>query len=108
MAEWVDICAKGEIEAEDIITREYEGRLYAIYHGVDGKYYCTDGLCSHEGVNLGDGFVMEFEIECPMHNARFDYRTGEVLAAPACENLGVYEIRENGTRLEIRIGRVGR
>lgn len=103
MANWVDICAKSDVGFEDLITREIAGKRYAIYQSPDGMYFCTDGVCSHEQVDLGDGFVQDYEIECPKHNARFDYRTGEVLSSPACINLNRYELRENGERIEILI-----
>ena len=42
--------------------------------------------------------VMDYEIECPKHNATFDYRTGEAKRAPACVNLATYPVRiENGS-----------
>ena len=31
---------------------------------------------------LADGLVMDHIIECPKHNGRFDYRTGEGKGAP--------------------------
>ena len=97
MTDWVDACATDEIEEEDLIGFDHDGRAYAIYHAPDGSFYCTDGLCSHEQVRLEDGLVMDHVIECPKHNGRFDYRTGEVLRAPACENLRTYPVRvENG------------
>ena len=33
---------------------------------------------------------MDFEVECPKHSGAFDYRTGEALRLPACENLKTY------------------
>lgn len=104
MSEWIDVCAKSDVDEEDVITLEHGGKRYAIYHSPDGEFFCTDGLCSHEDVDLGDGLVMDYEIECPKHNARFDYRTGEVLSAPACINLHSFEVRENGDRIEIKVG----
>lgn len=94
---WIDACATDDIEAEDVIRWDYDGRTFALYHGVDGKFYCTDGLCTHEKVHLADGLVMDNEIECPKHNGLFDYRTGEALRAPVCEDLATYPAKaENG------------
>jgi 3-phenylpropionate/trans-cinnamate dioxygenase ferredoxin component len=36
---------------------------------------------------------MEGVIECPKHNAHFDYRTGEATRAPACINLKSFPVR---------------
>ena len=44
-------------------------RTFAVYRSPDGEFYCTDGLCTHESVHLADGFVMDYEIECPSTRA---------------------------------------
>lgn len=96
---WVDACAVEEIEEEDVLRFDHEGRTFAIYHAPGGAFYCTDGLCTHEQVHLAGGLVMEFEIECPKHNATFDYRTGEALRAPACDALRTYPAKVEGRRV---------
>lgn len=100
---WIDACATDDIEAEDVIRWDHEDRTFAIYHGVDGKFYCTDGLCTHEKVHLADGLVMDNEIECPKHNGLFDYRTGEALRPPVCENLATYPAKAEGGRVLVLI-----
>ena len=42
--------------------------------------FATDGLCTHEQISLADGLVMDDIIECPKHNGRFNYKTGEAAA----------------------------
>lgn len=93
MSQWIEVGPPEDIEAEDVMRFDYAGKTYAIYHGPDGRFYCTDGLCSHEQVHLEDGLVMGYEIECPKHNATFDYRTGEAKRAPACVHLQTYETK---------------
>ncbi|MEM7694143.1 MAG: MocE family 2Fe-2S type ferredoxin [Pseudomonadota bacterium] len=100
---FVDACATEDIEEEDVIRWNHGGHIYALYHGFDGAFYCTDGLCTHERVPLSNGLVMDFEIECPKHNARFDYRTGKVLRAPACEPLKTYETKVEAGRLLVNV-----
>lgn len=94
---WTDLCASDDIEADDLITLEYEGNLYAIYHTDAGEYFCSDGLCTHEQVDLGDGLLMDHIIECPKHNGRFDIRDGSPKGSPVCVALRTYPVRvENG------------
>ena len=41
---------------------------------------------------------MDHIIECPKHNGRFDYRTGEAKGAPVCVDLRTYPMKvEDGT-----------
>ena len=93
----VDACALEDIEEEDLIRFEHGGRIFAIYRLPGDEVFCTDGLCTHEQVDLSDGFVMDGIIECPRHNGRFDIRTGAAKGAPVCVALATYPARvENG------------
>ena len=89
---WIEACQTGDIGAGDVIRFDHAGRTFAIYRTADDKYYATDGLCTHAKVHLADGFVMENIIECPKHNGRFDFTTGQAKGAPACVNLKTYPI----------------
>jgi 3-phenylpropionate/trans-cinnamate dioxygenase ferredoxin component len=93
MTQWIEACAVGDIEAEDVMRFDHQGRSFAIYRSPDDRYYATDGLCTHEKVHLAEGLVMDNIIECPKHNGRFDYRTGEAKGAPVCVNLATYPVR---------------
>lgn len=104
MSNWVDACAADDIENEDLIRFDHGGRTFAIYRSPDDDYFATDGLCTHEAVHLEDGLVMDDVIECPKHNGRFNYKTGQALAAPVCDNLATYPVRVEGGRVLIDIG----
>ncbi|WP_417205133.1 MocE family 2Fe-2S type ferredoxin [Antarctobacter sp.] len=100
---WIDACATDDIDEEDLIRFDHDGRTFALYRSHNDEYFCTDGLCTHEHVHLENGLVQEYEIECPKHNATFDYRTGEALRAPACVNLNTYPAKVDGGRVWIEI-----
>ena len=97
MPNWIRACAVDDIETEDLIRFDAGGRTFAIYRSPDDEFFCTDGLCTHEQVHLSDGLVMDYLIECPMHNGQFDYRTGEAKRAPACERLGTNSVKVEGS-----------
>jgi 3-phenylpropionate/trans-cinnamate dioxygenase ferredoxin subunit len=103
MTEWIEACGAGDVENEDLTRFDHGGRTFVIYRSPDDEYFCTDGLCSHEKVHLEDGLVMHYEIECPKHQAAFDYRTGEALRAPACVNLRTYRTKVENGRVLIEI-----
>ena len=100
---WIDACAADDIEEEDVIRWDHGAHTFAIYHGVDGSYYCTDGLCTHEQVHLSDGLVIDFEIECPKHNGLFDYRTGNAKRAPVCVDLQCYSTKVESGRVLVNV-----
>ena len=88
MGDWVDVCATDDIDEEDVMRFDRDGRSFA----------------THENVHLSQGLVMGNIIECPKHNGRFDYRTGEAKGAPVCVNLKTYPVRIVGGRVQIEVG----
>jgi 3-phenylpropionate/trans-cinnamate dioxygenase ferredoxin component len=104
MPNWVAACAADDIDTEDVKRFDHDGKTYALYRSPDDKFYATDGLCTHEKVHLCDGLVMDHIIECPKHNGRFDYRTGEAKGAPVCINLKTYPAKIDGGQVMIDIG----
>ena len=79
---WVEVCAVEDIDEEDVIRFDHDGATFAVYRSPDGTFHATDGLCTHEHAHLADGLVMGDLIECPKHNGRFNYKTGEARRAP--------------------------
>ena len=98
MTTWIHACRAGDIDEEDLVRWDHNGKSYAIYNTPSG-FYCTDGYCTHEKQHLEDGFVDGTIIECPLHQGRFNIVTGRALSAPVCVNLGTYEV-------EVRQGEV--
>jgi 3-phenylpropionate/trans-cinnamate dioxygenase ferredoxin subunit len=103
MSAWIEACATDDIEPEDVIRFDHAGKTYAIYRSPDDGYYATDGLCTHEQVHLAGGLVMDDIIECPKHNGRFNYKTGDAKGAPVCVNLQTYPVRVDGGRVLVQI-----
>lgn len=101
---WVAACATDDIEPEDVIRFDHGGRVYAIYRSPDDEFYATDGICTHEHAFLSDGLVLDDIIECPKHNGRFDYRTGQAKGAPVCVNLKTYPVKVEGGKVLIAVG----
>ena len=101
---WTEACAVDDIEEEDVLRFDKDGRSFAIYRSADGKFFATDGFCTHERTHLADGLVIGDIIECPKHNGRFNYRTGEAKGAPVCVNLKTYPARIVDDKVLIDIG----
>jgi 3-phenylpropionate/trans-cinnamate dioxygenase ferredoxin component len=104
MSRWVKVCNAGDIEEEDVIRFDHDGRTYAVYRSPEDTYFATDGICTHEQAHLADGLVMEYIIECPKHNGRFDYRTGTAKGAPICIDLKTYPAKVEAGSVLIDIG----
>jgi 3-phenylpropionate/trans-cinnamate dioxygenase ferredoxin component len=93
MTQWIAACAADDIDPEDVIPFEHDGRDYAIYRSPADVYYATDGHCTHEKTLLCDGLVSGGTIECPKHNGRFDYTSGKALGAPVLVDVRTYPVK---------------
>jgi 3-phenylpropionate/trans-cinnamate dioxygenase ferredoxin subunit len=80
--EWVVACAASEIAEEDVIRFDHAGASYAVYRIAEG-FFASDGCC----------FVLNREIECPLHQGRFDIPTGKPKSPPVCVHLKTYPVR---------------
>jgi len=65
---------------------------------VGGQYFALSNICSHEWAYLSEGWLKEdsLEVECPLHEGRFDLRTGTVTALPPDEPVPSYEVKVEG------------
>lgn len=92
-AEWARACSVDDVPAEDVVRVDHGDRILAIYRTADGRFFATDGLCTHEQADLTCGLVMGSLIECPKHNGRFDFVTGKAKRVPARVDLKTYQVR---------------
>jgi 3-phenylpropionate/trans-cinnamate dioxygenase ferredoxin component len=99
---WIRACAAEEIDEEDLIRFDHADRTYCIYNTPDG-FFTTDGMCTHEDEHLENGIVIDCVIECPLHQGRFDVRTGKALSAPVCVDLITWPVQQRGDDLYINI-----
>ena len=67
----------------------------ALYR-IDGEVYASHNICTHAHACLSDGYLEDAVIECPLHQAQFDVRTGKVLSGPTRVALQVYPVRLDG------------
>jgi len=67
------------------------GTQVALYR-LGGEVFATHGICTHALAFLKDGWLENGEIECPLHQGRFDVRTGRALCAPLSQDLDCYAV----------------
>jgi nitrite reductase/ring-hydroxylating ferredoxin subunit len=65
---------------------------------VDGTFYAIQDRCGHRQAPLSRGNLWGYVVECPLHFAQFDVRTGKLLSGPASADVPTREVRvEAGT-----------
>ena len=99
---WVRAASRTELPPGEVIGVEIVGRSIALYD-VDGDVFATDNICTHAYARLSDGWLDGDLIECPLHAARFDVRSGKVFDPPATEDLKTYPVRLVDDEIEVKL-----
>lgn len=100
--QWIDALAADDLPNDDVIGVAVAGKDIAIYT-IGDDVFATDNLCTHGNARLCDGFLDGHEIECPLHQGKFDVRNGKPACEPATEPLRTYPVRIEGQRVFLQL-----
>jgi naphthalene 1,2-dioxygenase ferredoxin component len=95
---WIDAAAMEELWEGAGIGATVQGRELALFR-VGDEVFASDAFCTHGHARLCEGFIEGHEIECPLHQGKFDLRSGAPTCEPAAEALKVYPVRIDGGRV---------
>lgn len=70
---------------------------------VGSEVFAVADTCTHSDASLSEGDVSGFKIECWLHGAEFDLRTGEALTLPANISLETYAVKIDGNSVTVEI-----
>ena len=99
---WIDVAALTAVPEMYAISVVTHGKEIALYE-VDGAIFATDNLCTHGAARLSDGFLEGSEIECPLHQGRFDVCTGKAMCAPLTQDIQTYPVQIKDQRIWIKL-----
>ncbi len=95
MAKWVKLESIDDFQ-DKVKVFVINDNPIAVFKLEDG-YYAIDNTCSHAEASLSEGEIEDGKIECPLHGALFDIRTGKNLSFPAVTPVKAYPVKvENG------------
>lgn len=89
---WIDVTSTEDVPDDDVVGIDVAGKSIALYQ-VEGEIYATDNICTHGNARLCDGFLDGHEIECPLHQGKFDIRNGKAMCAPLTEDIRIYPVK---------------
>ena len=101
-ANWIDAAALEELWDGAGVGATVHGRELALFR-VGDEVFASDAFCTHGHARLCEGFIEGHEIECPLHQGRFDLRSGAPTCEPAAEPLTTYPVRIEGGRVWVAI-----
>ncbi|MFS8097288.1 bifunctional 3-phenylpropionate/cinnamic acid dioxygenase ferredoxin subunit [Lentzea alba] len=68
------------------------GEVAIAVFNADGEFYAIDDTCSHQDASLSEGWLEGCFVECPLHAASFDLRTGVPTCLPAKKAVRTYPV----------------
>jgi 3-phenylpropionate/trans-cinnamate dioxygenase ferredoxin subunit len=101
MVEYVAVARVDELGNSERLILEIDGMPIAVFRIAD-EYFAIADLCSHDDGPVAEGELVDHELECPRHGARFNLRNGKALSLPAVVDIPAYPVRIEGD--EILVG----
>ncbi len=68
-----------DITPGKMVKVESDGKAILVAN-VDGNYFATDDICTHQGANLSEGTLEGSTVTCPWHGSTWDCKTGKLIA----------------------------
>lgn len=70
---------------------------------VGNEVFAIEDNCSHQDAALSEGEQNGYKLECWLHSAEFDLRTGEALTPPAVQPVKTYQVSVDGNNVTVEI-----
>ena len=71
-------------------------RTRVVLAHVEGRFYAFSDVCGHRNAPLSRGKLDGHIVECPLHFAQFDVRSGKLVDGPVSADVPIYETRVEG------------
>jgi nitrite reductase/ring-hydroxylating ferredoxin subunit len=102
MGEWHRVAAEEDLQLETPLAMRIGETEIAVIRLPDG-IFAVNNVCSHEYALLSEGFCEDGKLECPLHQACFDVRSGQALSAPATIAIATYEVKCESGEVFVRV-----
>jgi 3-phenylpropionate/trans-cinnamate dioxygenase ferredoxin subunit len=100
MTEFITVAQAADLKPGEL-TCVRVGRKRVALANVDGEFFAFDDTCTHEEASLSEGELFSDVVECPLHGAAFNVRTGAVESFPATEPVATYAVRVEGGQIQV-------
>jgi 3-phenylpropionate/trans-cinnamate dioxygenase ferredoxin subunit len=86
----ITACAVDDLPVGESVV--VPGDVAIAVFNADGEFYAIDDTCSHQDASLSEGWLEGCFVECPLHAASFDLRTGVPTCLPAKKAVRTYPV----------------
>lgn len=95
----VRLCKAGEVAPGQMLSVGAPDAPHLAVFNVDGSFFATSNICTHNVAILTDGYFEGETVECPLHGGCFNVKTGEATSFPCEKPLKTYAIVRDGDDL---------
>lgn len=86
------VATTSELDEDEAMQIVVEGKEIALIN-LGGELFALDDICTHAYASMSDGYIEGDCIECPLHGAQFEIKTGKAVTPPATEDLASYGVK---------------
>ena len=86
------VATTSDLDEDEAMQIVVEGKEIALIN-LGGELFALDDICTHAYASMSDGYIEGDCIECPLHGAQFDIKTGKAVTPPATEDLASYGVK---------------
>ena len=97
---WTTVASTSEIGPGSMLGTQAGGESIAVYN-IEGCYYATSNICTHEHAFLSDGYLEGKLIECPLHAGVFDVTSGKGMGPPIMCDIRTFPVRVVAQAVEV-------
>ncbi|MSO43178.1 MAG: non-heme iron oxygenase ferredoxin subunit [Candidatus Planktophila sp.] len=91
-----------QLESGRPLKLEKDGKTICVTR-IGHEVFAIDDTCSHSEASLSEGEIVDFKIQCWLHGAEFDLRTGEAVTLPANIALATYPVKIQANLVTVEI-----
>jgi nitrite reductase/ring-hydroxylating ferredoxin subunit len=100
--EWIDVADYRVLQEKKKLQIRIADHPIALFCIAD-EVFAIDDTCSHAEAYLSEGELVDYEVSCPLHGARFDVRTGQQVSFPAVVPVNAYACKVENDRVFIDV-----
>lgn len=100
---WTQVAREEEFQQTDRKLVDLGGSNQIGLFKLEDGYFAISAWCSHQKATMIHGEVIDHELECPLHGARFCLRTGRNLCLPAVKPVRSYPVKVEAGTIFIKI-----
>ncbi|MFF1381346.1 bifunctional 3-phenylpropionate/cinnamic acid dioxygenase ferredoxin subunit [Streptomyces sp. NPDC058308] len=86
----IPVCRLADLPAGESVRLDTTPPV-AVFNA-DGELFAIDDTCSHQNASLSEGWLEGCLVECPLHAASFDLRTGRPTCLPARRPVRTHQV----------------